>query len=242
VNAPSGFSGRILDLQVNGATQFGFTSAGTIIFGGGGTIAGSTSGTRITLTSANGPITYTSSGTASGHDFNGTVRASSILSSSITGTDGGGAGGGTSGQPLTLGGGNAFNGTVSHTGVSLNLVGGNAGGPGDLNGGNVNIDGGTPKNNGLAGNVVIGGTRGNLQITDARDVILGTTTGTKIGTATSQKLAFYNKTPIVQPTTGVAEAAFVENSGGTAVNVDSTFGGYTIQQVVQALQNLGFLA
>lgn len=77
---------------------------------------------------------------------------------------------------------------------------------------------------------------------DGGDVVLGTITGTKIGTATSQKIGFYNATPVVQPTTGVAEAAFVENSGSTAVNVDSTFGGYTIQQVVKALQTLGLLA
>jgi len=41
--------------------------------------------------------------------------------------------------------------------------------------------------------------------------------------------------------TSVAEATFVENSGGTAVNVDSTFGGYTLQQVVKALQIAGVL-
>jgi hypothetical protein len=81
-----------------------------------------------------------------------------------------------------------------------------------------------------------------ITVSDGGDVVLGTTTGTKIGTATSQKIGFYNATPVVQPTTGVAEAAFVENSGGTAVNVDSTFGGYTIQQVVKALQTLGLLA
>jgi hypothetical protein len=81
-----------------------------------------------------------------------------------------------------------------------------------------------------------------LHLADAGNITVGTTTGTKIGTATSQKIGFYNATPVVQPTTGVAEAAFVENSGGTAVNVDSTFGGYTIQQVVQALQTLGLLA
>ena len=52
----------------------------------------------------------------------------------------------------------------------------------------------------------------------------------------------YSTTPVAQPTTGVAEATFVENSGGTAVNVDSTFGGYTLQQIAQALQNLGLLA
>lgn len=46
---------------------------------------------------------------------------------------------------------------------------------------------------------------------------------------------------LYKETTGVTEAAFTENAGGTAVNVDSTFGGYTLQQVVQALQNLGIL-
>ena len=81
-----------------------------------------------------------------------------------------------------------------------------------------------------------------ITIADGSNIVFDTTTGTKIGTATSQKLGFYNSTPVVQPTTGVAEAAFVENSGGTAVNVDSTFGGYTIQQIVQALQTLGLIA
>jgi hypothetical protein len=81
-----------------------------------------------------------------------------------------------------------------------------------------------------------------ITVSDGGNIVVGTTTGTKIGTATSQKIGFFDATPVVQPTTGVTEAAFVENSGGTAVNVDSTFGGYTLQQVVQALQNLGILA
>jgi hypothetical protein len=46
---------------------------------------------------------------------------------------------------------------------------------------------------------------------------------------------------LYQQTTGVAASAFVENSG-TAVNDASTFGGYTLKQIVQALQNAGFLA
>jgi len=37
-------------------------------------------------------------------------------------------------------------------------------------------------------------------IADGKNVILNTTTGTKFGTATTQKLAFYNSTPVVQPT------------------------------------------
>ena len=60
-------------------------------------------------------------------------------------------------------------------------------------------------------------------------------------TATGTALGFFTS-PIVQVTTGVAESVFVENSGGTVVNVDSTFDGYTLQQVVQALRNYGLLA
>jgi hypothetical protein len=44
-----------------------------------------------------------------------------------------------------------------------------------------------------------------LHIADAGDITVGTTTGTKIGTATTQKLGFFNKTPVVQPT-AVADA------------------------------------
>jgi hypothetical protein len=42
-----------------------------------------------------------------------------------------------------------------------------------------------------------------LVMDDGKNITFDTTTGTKIGTAASQKLAFYNATPIVQPT-GVA--------------------------------------
>lgn len=45
-----------------------------------------------------------------------------------------------------------------------------------------------------------------LTIADATNIVLNTTTGTKIGTATTQKLAFYNSTPIVKPTGDVATA------------------------------------
>ncbi len=55
----------------------------------------------------------------------------------------------------------------------------------------------------LAGTETITGaksfTTNNLTITDV-NIVLGTTTGTKIGTATSQKLGFFNAAPVVQPT------------------------------------------
>lgn len=82
---------------------------------------------------------------------------------------------------------------------------------------------------------------GGITIADAKNIVLQTTTGTKIGTATSQKLGFWNTTPIIQPTTGVGTATFTANSG-TAVNDASTFDGYTIKQVVKALRNAGLLA
>ena len=88
------------------------------------------------------------------------------------------------------------------------------------------------------GNTTLNGT---LTLGDAKDIAVGSTTGTKIGTATTQKIGFYNATPIARPDTGVAASAFVAGTG-TAVNDNSTFGGYTIKQVVQALQNLGLLA
>lgn len=52
----------------------------------------------------------------------------------------------------------------------------------------------------------------NLTITD-KDVVLGTTTGTKFGTATTQKLGFWNVTPIVQPANTVALDTLLGNLG-----------------------------
>ena len=80
-----------------------------------------------------------------------------------------------------------------------------------------------------------------MTLLDAVNVAVGTATGTKIGTSTSQKISFWDKTPIVQPTTGITGATFTTNSG-TAVNDASTFGGYTLQKIAAALINVGILA
>ena len=55
------------------------------------------------------------------------------------------------------------------------------------------------------------------------DLVLGTTTGTKIGTATSQKLAFYNSTPIIQPVNTVAINDVLVNLGLRASGGSSNF-------------------
>lgn len=80
-----------------------------------------------------------------------------------------------------------------------------------------------------------------ITIRDQANIAVNATTGTKIGTATSQKLGFWNATPIVQPTTSITGLTFVANSG-TAVNDASTFGGYTLKQLAAILKNTGFAA
>jgi hypothetical protein len=92
------------------------------------------------------------------------------------------------------------------------------------------------------GNIILNpnGT-GVISITDAKNLSFGTATGTRLGTATNQLLSFWNKTPIVQPTTGIAAATRVHNAS-TTIHTGDTFGGYTIQQIAQALINIGILA
>lgn len=91
-----------------------------------------------------------------------------------------------------------------------------------------------------------GSLSGNLTLSDV-NIILGTTTGTKIGTATSQKLAFFNATPIIQPSATGQTAGFTAGSG-SATKDDSTFTGgtgskaYTIGDIVKHLKNLGLIA
>jgi hypothetical protein len=78
-------------------------------------------------------------------------------------------------------------------------------------------------------------------ILDGKPIVFGTTLGTKIAVSAAQKLAFWGKAPIQQPTTAQAPAAFVANTG-TAINDASTFDGYTVKQVVAALRAVGILA
>jgi hypothetical protein len=72
-------------------------------------------------------------------------------------------------------------------------------------------------------------TVGSATVADAGNVVVGSTTGTQIGTATSQKLGFFGKTPIVQPTMGSATA------GGTYTATEQSM----LQAVYNAVRNLG---
>ena len=84
---------------------------------------------------------------------------------------------------------------------------------------------------------------------DATTWVAGTTTGLTIGTATTQKLGFYNATPVVQQaTTGTGATGFTAGGPSNTVHADATFTGgigtkaYTISDIVRALKNLGLLA
>jgi hypothetical protein len=54
-----------------------------------------------------------------------------------------------------------------------------------------------------------------ITIADAKNIILNTTTGTKIGTAVGQKLAFWNATPVSQ------QAHIADASGGVIVDTEA---------------------
>jgi hypothetical protein len=63
----------------------------------------------------------------------------------------------------------------------------------------------------------------------AHNIVTDTSTGTKIGTATNQKIGFFNQTPVVQPT-AVADAT-------TAVDVITQF-----NALLTRMRNLGLIA
>lgn len=80
------------------------------------------------------------------------------------------------------------------------------------------------------------------------DIWLGNATnGHKIGTATTQKFAFWGSTPVVQQNTTGTTAGFTAGVG-TSVNDDSTFTGntgstaYTIGDIVNILKTIGLIA
>jgi len=85
----------------------------------------------------------------------------------------------------------------------------------------------------------------NIQIFDGRNIQLASNTGTKIGTSTTEKLGFFNATPVVQvnPTGASGHTAV----GGTNVDSDDHFTGgvgssiWAIGDIVRALKLLGLI-
>jgi hypothetical protein len=82
--------------------------------------------------------------------------------------------------------------------------------------------------------VASGGTSVSLE--DGSNLVLGTTTGSKIGTAATQKLGFWNATPAVQPS-GASQAALTDSSGGTADGTVSAVGATNSGDVSGTINN-----
>ena len=177
VNATSGFTGRLLDLQVNGTSRAVVTGAGSVGIG------------------VSAPSELVHLGSGGKLRFN---RADNTTGTTIH--DGGNAG-------FIL---NSLN--NDHFVFQMN---------------------GTEKVRiqSVTGNVGIGTTSPSslLHLADAGNITVGTTTGTKIGTATTQKLGFYNKTPVVQPV-AVADAT-------TAVDVITQ-----LNALLARMRDLGLIA
>ena len=129
VNAASAFAGNLLDLQVNGTSQFRVSSAGAL------------------------------------------NAASAIVDNGVSGR-------GLAVSAYTAGGtgsaGARLNAQLSSTNATLSLA--------------------TQGTDRLSFN------QSTITVSDAHDIALGGTTGTKIGTATTQKLGFFGVTPVVQQT------------------------------------------
>jgi len=71
------------------------------------------------------------------------------------------------------------------------------------------------------------------QFRDGRNIQVGKSTGTKIGTETTQKLGFFGETPVVQP------SAISAPSGGATVDTQARA---SINAIITALQSLGLTA
>jgi len=73
-----------------------------------------------------------------------------------------------------------------------------------------------------------------IQIFDGRNIQVGKTTGTKIGTETDQKLGFFNATPVDKP------EAVTNPTGGGDAGVD-TPARNAINALIDRLQELGLI-
>ena len=77
------------------------------------------------------------------------------------------------------------------------------------------------------------GLTGTKTVFDGANLAFGTTTGTKLGTATTQKIGFYNVTPVDQP------ATVTDPTGGGVQDAEART---AINAIIDRLQELGLIA
>lgn len=227
--------------------------------------SGSTAGGIVNVTGGAGGATNAAGGATNLTGGVGGGTGNGGASSVVGGASGGGATGNGGAAKLT--GGAAL--STAGNGGAATITGGVATTTGT--GGAVTITGGASAGaSGTAGGVTIdagavaGGTGATVSIAptnatgislgatttmaDATNLVVGSTTGTKIGTATTQKIGFYNQTPVVQPASATGNVHTVTAGSTTNVFVNTTFDGstgstaYTVGDVVKNLKAIGLLA
>ena len=79
---------------------------------------------------------------------------------------------------------------------------------------------------------------GNVNINDGNNLIFGTSTGTKIGTGSTEKIAFWGGTPVTQRTIfgGITDAT--GGTSGTTINIDDGMGGIDVAELNDALATI----
>lgn len=102
-------------------------------------------------------------------------------------------------------------------------------------------------NNAAESITMLGITPTAITLPDASNIVVNTTTGTKIATATTQKLGFWNATPIVQPSSTGETTGWTTGGGSAATSTDTYTGNsgtkaYTMNDVVKHLKAAGILA
>jgi hypothetical protein len=219
------------------------TTVGTITTGtwSATTIAVAKGGTGVTTSTGTGNVVLSASPTLTGTALTAALTASGEITMSTSTNDAGftlkGATTGVSPTIKLADSTGAIKIRVGIAGGSNNLTPGSAANDLVIRGESQNIlftvDSG--------GSTLLKLSANAITLADSANLVFNATTGTKIGTATSQKFSFWNAAPIVQPTTGIAAATFVANTSAIA-NDTATFDGYTIGQVVKALRNIGALA
>jgi hypothetical protein len=209
VNAASGFGGRLLDLQLNGTSNFNVDSTGRTSFPLGtaalpALYPGADTNTGIYSPGADQVAVATNGAGRLFVDASGNVGFGTATPDTLAHLRG------TANVTLRIedstGSYSDFTYNDSGTGSAL-IISADPTDTGANTSIRFNVDGSERLRITSAGLVGIGVTAPSslLHLADAGNISVGTTTGTKIGTATTQKLGFYNATPVVQPA-AVADA------------------------------------
>ena len=93
----------------------------------------------------------------------------------------------------------------------------------------------------VAGSVTSGAAEGNTTMGDGINFVFGTTTGTKIGTAITQKIGFFNATPVVQPAAAAQGAASAISGGESPTEAEHNAVVTLVNALRTALVDLGLI-